>query len=328
MASGMLSLGSVIGSGSYGVVYRGSLLTADTETSMPRQSAVAVKALGAGVAGGATREALAEIRLHRTARHESVVGLLAAFSHNGCDFLVLELCELGSIADIISQRGAPLTEPQIAAVCCGALHGLQVSRCTPTLCLLPALCDQCSSMRVPQHLHYACGLIHRDVKGGNLLLTADFTVKLADFGIALELELDQQGAMQSRCGTVIGSPLYMAPELIEHGEVPLALLLNSSQLHVADTQPDASIPLQASRVIDVWALGITAIEMAETRPPHSAMHPPIHAMYKIVRDPPPGLARPDLWTGGFIDFVGACLQKIPGEREHASDLNRCPTRVL
>jgi serine/threonine-protein kinase 24/25/MST4 len=248
-----LHIGKVLGYGSYGVVYRGRLFDPVSERG------VAVKALG----GGASREVRRELELMRAAAHESVTDLIAAFTYNGCAYLVLELCELGSVADLIAQRGAPLAEAEIAAVCKGALRGLE-------------------------HLHYACALVHRDMKGGNLLLNTALDVKIADFGIAHQLE---KGAQNHR-GTVIGSPLYMAPELIEEGE--------------------------ASFAIDVWALGITAIEMAEMVPPLNGMVPPISAMYKIVRDPPPLLADATCWTDDFRAFVSSCLRKLPADRPEVS----------
>ena len=103
-----------------------------------------------------------------------------------------QLCELGSVSDLIALRGAPLTEPMIATVCTSALRALD-------------------------HLHNGCNVVHRDLKGGNLLLTSSLAIKLADFGVSHQLQTGEPAK-----GTIIGSPLYMPPELIEHGETSCA----------------------------------------------------------------------------------------------------------
>ena len=158
------------------------------------------------------------------ARSYTVVELLACFAHAGRAWLVLELCELGSVSDLISLRGAPLSEPMIAAVCAGALKALD-------------------------HLHNCCSVVHRDLKGGNLLLTSSLVIKLADFGVSHQLRNGEP-----RKGTIIGSPLYMPPELIEEGEAscarpspePLACLLLTPAVGSARRRRIATGPFRLS----------------------------------------------------------------------------------
>jgi hypothetical protein len=245
-----LTLGQLIGRGSYGVVHRGRLNGKD----------VAVKIVPLDGTGAAA-EVRKEVRLMRTAAHECAVELLAEFEHQENAWLVLELCEVGSVADLLLHRGgSTLTEPQVAAVCSATARGLA-------------------------HLHDRCNLVHRDIKAGNLLLTAKGQVKLADFGIARATD----GAAAK--GTTIGSPLWMAPEMIEEGRLDAA--------------------------VDIWALGITLIEMAEGAPPLAHLRPQHYAMFRIVTDPPPKLQESELWSTEFIETLAMCLRKPYAERPPA-----------
>ncbi|CAM9236364.1 unnamed protein product, partial [Discosporangium mesarthrocarpum] len=148
-----------------------------------------------------------------------------------------------------------------------------------------------------QHLHQQ-NMVHRDVKAGNVLLTTDGKAKLADFGVSAVMQtfspvcnsLHQEG--QKR-GTVIGTPYWMAPEIIQ--ELPYDIKC------------------------DIWSLGITAIEMAEGSPPLSKVHP-MRAIFMIPSKPPPKLKEESKWTLDFIEFVAACLAKDPESRPTAQDL--------
>lgn len=72
-------------------------------------------------------------------------------------------------------------------------------------------------------------------------------------------------------------------------------------------------------VADIWSLGITALEMAEGKPPYGDIHP-MRAIFMIPTKPPPSFREPDQWTAEFIDFVSVCLVKNPEERATATDL--------
>eukprot|EP00457_Paulinella_chromatophora_P001810 gb/GEZN01001812.1/.p1 GENE.gb/GEZN01001812.1/~~gb/GEZN01001812.1/.p1 ORF type:complete len:772 (-),score=95.84 gb/GEZN01001812.1/:287-2602(-) len=132
--------------------------------------------------------------------------------------------------------------------------------------------------------------IHRDVKAANLLLTHQGEVKLADFGVCCDV------TFRNRRSTMVGTPYWMAPEFLQ-GD---------------DTSYDAKV--------DVWALGITAIELATGQPPLLELHP-IKAMDIILRDAAPSLPNETgEFSADFSAFVAQCLQKDPFRRPSASDL--------
>uniref|UniRef100_A0A673NJ23 Myosin-IIIb-like n=1 Tax=Sinocyclocheilus rhinocerous TaxID=307959 RepID=A0A673NJ23_9TELE len=144
------------------------------------------------------------------------------------------LCNGGSVTDLIKgllMRGKRLEEPIISYILYGALLGLQ-------------------------HLHNN-RIIHRDVKGNNILLTTDGGVKLVDFGVSAQLT-----SARLRRNTSVGTPFWMAPEVI-----------------ACEQQYDYSYDARC----DVWSLGITAIELADGDPPLAEMHP-VKALFKIPRD--------------------------------------------
>lgn len=167
---------------------------------------------------------------------------------------------------MLTVLGAPFSEQHIAAVCCAILKGLN-------------------------YLH-SKRKIHRDVKAGNVLLTEDGDVKLADFGVSAQLN-----NTISRRQTVIGTPYWMAPEVIQ------------------ETSYDGKA--------DVWSLGITAIEIAEGKPPLSGIHP-MRAIFMIPNKPPPTLSDTEKWSPEFNDFIAQCLIKDSNQRPSAKDLLKHP----
>lgn len=134
------------------------------------------------------------------------------------------------------------------------------------------------------------GRVHRDIKCGNILLTEGGEVKLADFGVAAQLT-----STLSKRNTFIGTPHWMAPEVI-----------------------------QASHYdgkVDIWALGISSIEMAERYPPRWRVNPN-RVIFMVVRDPPPRLAEKERWTLAFQDFIAQCLNKNAASRPTARYLQQ------
>lgn len=140
--------------------------------------------------------------------------------------------------------------------------------------------------------------VHRDVRGNNILLTSNGEVKLCDFG----LTKSTQNTFGKR-STCIGSPCWMAPEMF-------------------GTQSKKNDELYGSRV-DVWALGITAIELGDGAAPFIDMHP-TRAMFQIVRNPPPTLYRPANWSQNYNDFIAECLEKNPDNRPFMVELLEHP----
>lgn len=174
----------------------------------------------------------------------------------------MEYCGAGSVSDIMRLRKKTLSESEIATILNDTLKGLE-------------------------YLHLR-RKIHRDIKAGNILLNSEGHAKLADFGVAGQLT----DTMAKR-NTVIGTPFWMAPEVIEE--------------------------IGYDCVADIWSLGITALEMAEGKPPYGDIHP-MRAIFMIPTKPPPSFREPDRWSPEFIDFVSLCLVKNPEERATATDL--------
>ena len=199
----------------------------------------------------------------------NIVKYFGSVSKDGELWIIMEFCVGSSLSDIMEARGRCLNEAQIAAAVAGTLDGLR-------------------------YLH-ARGFIHRDVKAGNLLLSDSGMVKLADFGVSRTLS-----STISRCGTIIGTPFWMAPEVIRDN------------------------PTGYDAKADVWSLGITTIELAEGQPPYSNLHP-LRAIFLIPSKPPPTFNEPERWSANLVAFVSACLQKEPDVRPSSAELemNAC-----
>lgn len=150
--------------------------------------------------------------------------------------------------------------------------------------------------QVLQGLEYLANArkMHRDVKADNLLLKSSGEVKIADLGVAAQLKNTMDFHK-----TATGTPYWMAPEL------------------VSETRYNSKV--------DVWSLGITAIELAERKPPLFDFVP-MRALFMIAQQsrPPPALAKPGDWSPDFNDFVTKCLVKDPELRASATDLLEHP----
>jgi serine/threonine protein kinase len=183
-------------------------------------------------------------------------------------WISMEYCEGGSMTDLVeASAGYALPEDCIRAVCASIVLGLE-------------------------YLHGVANVCHRDIKCGNVLLTSDGNVKLADFGVSAELS----NTLNKR-KTVVGSPYWMAPEVIQ------------------ESHYDGRA--------DVWSLGITTIEMAEGSPPHANLHP-LRAIFVIPTKPAPTLADPDSWSPAMLDFVRVCCQKDASQRHDSAQLSYHP----
>ncbi|XP_069507454.1 serine/threonine-protein kinase 4 isoform X2 [Ambystoma mexicanum] len=212
------------------------------------------------------QEIIKEISIMQQCDSPHVVKYYGSYFKNTDLWIVMEYCGAGSVSDIVRQRNKTLTEEEIAAVFQSTLKGLE-------------------------YLHFM-RKIHRDIKAGNILLNTEGHAKLADFGVAGQLT----DTMAKR-NTVIGTPFWMAPEVIQE--------------------------IGYNCVADIWSLGITAIEMAEGKPPYSDIHP-MRAIFMIPTNPPPTFRKPEHWSHDFIDFVKQCLVKNPEQRATATQLLQHP----
>ncbi|KAF7273765.1 hypothetical protein GWI33_013546 [Rhynchophorus ferrugineus] len=207
-------------------------------------------------------EIIKEISIMQQCDSPYVVRYYGSYFKNTDLWIIMEYCGAGSVSDIIRLRKKTLTECEIATILSDALKGLEYL-----------------------HLNRK---IHRDIKAGNILLNTDGHAKLADFGVAGQLT-----ETISKRNTVIGSPFWMAPEII--------------------------LEIGYDCVADIWSIGITALEMAEGKPPYADIHP-MRAVFMIPTKPPPSFRDPDQWSAEFIDFVSLCLVKNPCDRALATDL--------
>ncbi|CAH3162067.1 unnamed protein product, partial [Porites evermanni] len=214
---------------------------------------------------------MVEIDILSECKHNHVVGMYEAYYHENKLWMMLEFCSGGALDDLILELERGLTEEQIRIVC------KQMFECLHFL-----------------HTHK---VIHRDLKAGNLLLTNDGNIKLADFGVSAKNKKTVQ-----RRTTFIGTPYWMAPEVI-----------------VTETCKDDPYDYKA----DIWSAGITLIELAEMQPPYHDMHP-MRVLFKIPKADPPLLQFKNRWSNDFHDFLSRCVVKSAEMRSSAAELLEHP----
>ncbi|KAJ0181169.1 hypothetical protein K1T71_003254 [Dendrolimus kikuchii] len=262
--AGIFELIEVVGNGTYGQVYKGR----HTKTGQ----LAAIKVMD--VTQDEEEEIKLEINvLKKYSNHRNIATYYGAFikkSPPGKDdqlWLVMEYCGAGSVTDLVkSTKGQSLKEEWISYICREILRGLS-------------------------YLH-SNKVIHRDIKGQNVLLTDNAEVKLVDFGVSAQLD-----RTIGRRNTFIGTPYWMAPEVI-----------------ACDENPDATYDNRS----DLWSLGITALEMAESQPPLCDLHP-MRALFLIPRNPPPRL-KSKKWAKKFHSFIETVLVKDYHQRPYTEQL--------
>uniref|UniRef100_A0A7S0BPV6 non-specific serine/threonine protein kinase n=1 Tax=Rhodosorus marinus TaxID=101924 RepID=A0A7S0BPV6_9RHOD len=247
-------IGELLGRGSSGLVYR---------AVTPDGLEVAIKKIPLSKDSMVTIQN--EIDMMKSAECAYFVELVDDFYVEEEDemWIVQEYCPGGSLADVMEFCSVSFTEPQVRWAINCIVHAVDF-------------------------LHRK-SRIHRDVKAANTLLTKDGGVRLTDLGVAALLDEKTQSRQ-----TAIGSPYWMAPEVIQKS--------------------------MYGKKADIWSIGITAIELAEGAPPMKDVHP-FRALFVIPSQPPPTLSvNPANWSNAFHDFVKCCLQKDPALRPSVEDL--------
>lgn len=246
---------SILGKGSYGEVH----LVRNKETGMLH----ALKIMKLDNDSSVT-QIMEEIDILHGSSSKYIVRYDGYYLEKNCLSILMEYCSGGSLYEILTVLQRPLTEVEVS--CC--IYGL-----------LKALDSLHKNKK-----------IHRDIKAGNILMSDEGRVKLADFGVSRSLNNSS-----SLARTVIGTPLWMAPEILQE--------------------------LKYSYSADIWSVGITAIELAEGKPPLYHIRP-TEALFYIIQSPPPTLSNPDQFSEEMNDFISQCLQKSPNDRATAYALLR------
>eukprot|EP00736_Rhodelphis_marinus_P010930 Rmarinus@m.17798 len=205
-----------------------------------------------------------EIALMTLSQHKNVVRYYDTFYFDHALWIALEYMDGGCLTDVLTAM--TLDEKQISFVCRELLLALEF-------------------------LHQN-NRIHRDIKSDNLLMNQNGDLKVADFGYAVQLT--QETAKRT---SVVGTPYWMAPELIRGQEY--------------------------DPKVDIWSLGILAIECAEGEPPLMD-EPPLRALYLITTSPPPKLKEKGKWSDNFHDFLQKCLGSEAKDRSTAAELLQHP----
>ena len=214
-------LGDCLGKGAFGSVFRA--------LNMGTGETVAVKQVKlADLPKSELRVITLEIDLLKNLDHPNIVKYRGFFKTSDSLSIVLEYCENGSL-HTISKKFGKFPENLVGIYMSQVLHGLL-------------------------YLHEQ-GVIHRDIKGANILTTKHGLVKLADFGVATRTTTFHESS-------VVGTPYWMAPEVIELSG--------------------------ATTASDIWSLGCTVIELLDGKPPYHKLQP-MHALFRIVNDDHPPL---------------------------------------
>lgn len=208
-----------------------------------------------------------EIDLLKNLNHPNIVKYHGFVKSPDSLYIILEYCEQGSLHSICKNFGK-FPENLVALYTAQVLQGLLF-------------------------LHEQ-GVIHRDIKGANILTTKEGLVKLADFGVATNTNVATKGQGLDE-GSVVGTPYWMAPEVIELSG--------------------------ATTASDIWSLGCTVIELLDGKPPYHKFAP-MPALFRIVNDDHPPL--PESASPLVRDFLLQCFQKDPNLRVTAKKLLKHP----
>lgn len=260
--------GELIGAGAYGRVHLGMNLESG-ELIAVKQVLIASNSTTKEKAQEQVRELEQEVANLRGLSHPNIVRYLGTAKEEGALNIFLEFVPGGSIATMLQKFGC-FNEKIIRVFTRQLMLGLE-------------------------YLH-ANSIMHRDIKGANILMTTDGCIKLADFGASKKLA-DLQATMSEGYKSMKGTPYWMAPEVIKqtgHG-----------------------------RQADIWSVGCTVIEMATGKPPWSQFQSQVSALFHIAqaKTPPP---IPENLSLLAKEFLLLCLRRDPKKRPSASALLKHP----